>query len=269
MQAETGFRQVPWYKRLGGRAVAAGLRRAIDLLDVKIAYYDRSIDPCQPEYFEPCIYVFWHEYLALLVGQWAYCPITMLVSQHRDAEWLNQIADRLGFTIVRGSTRRGGSQAIRELRRICKTQSLAITPDGPRGPRRQMAMGPVFLASMFQMPIVPVGIGYGRPWRLNTWDQFAIGRPTSRARIVTGPKIYLPAKLSRDQMEANRLQIEKTIQQLTAFAEAWATDGFHVPGSEKPPRARRRSPGSRGARSAPTDQGSAGELPPTSRRAAA
>jgi lysophospholipid acyltransferase (LPLAT)-like uncharacterized protein len=244
MEVESGFRKVPWYKRLGGLACAVGLRRAIDFLDVEIAYYDRSIDPRQPEYFEPCIYLFWHEYLALLVGQWAHCPITMLVSQHRDAEWLNQIADRLGFTIVRGSTRRGGSQAIRELRRVCKTQSLGITPDGPRGPRRQMAMGPVFLASMFQMPIVPVGIGYCRPWRFNTWDQFALGRPGSRARIVTGPKMYLPAKMERDEMESTRVRIESMINQLTRFAEQWATQGFHVPAGERPPRARRRSAGS-------------------------
>ncbi len=241
MQVETESRQVPWYQRWGGMALAAGVRRALDLFDVQIAYYDRSIDPCQPEYFEPCIYLFWHEYLALSVSQWAHCPITMLVSQHRDAEWLNQAAERLGFTVVRGSTRRGGSQAIRELRRICKNQSLAITPDGPRGPRRQMAMGPVFLASMFQMPIVPVGIGYCRPWRLDTWDQFAIGRPLSRARIVTGPKIYLSPKLTREEMELSRQQIESKIERLTDFAEDWATRGFQVAGAEKPPRARRGS----------------------------
>jgi hypothetical protein len=104
-----------------------------------------------------------------------------------------------------------------------------------------MAMGPVFLASMFQMPIVPVGIGYCRPWRLATWDRFAIGRPGSRARIVTGPKIYLPARMSRDEMEANRIRIESMINELTGFAEQWSAQGFHVPAGERPPKARRRA----------------------------
>jgi hypothetical protein len=103
-----------------------------------------------------------------------------------------------------------------------------------------MAMGPVFLASMFKMPIVPVGVGYCRPWRANTWDRFAIGRPFSRARIVTGPKIYLPNKLSRLEMEDYRRLIERLINQLTDFSEDWATRGFHVQSSEPLPKSPRK-----------------------------
>ena len=56
--------------------------------------------------------------------------------------------------------------------------NLTITPDGPRGPRRQLAQGPVYLASKLGMPIVAMGFGYDRPWRFNSWDRFAIPRPT-------------------------------------------------------------------------------------------
>jgi lysophospholipid acyltransferase (LPLAT)-like uncharacterized protein len=221
---------IPWYQRVGGAGFAFGMKTSLRFLDCKIAYHDRSFDPRLSEFNETTIGVFWHEYLALLVAMWAGTPVTMLVSQHRDAEWLNQAAERLGFSVVRGSTRRGGSRAIRELRQLCKTNTLGITPDGPQGPRRKMSLGPVFLASLFEMPIVPVGAGYRRPWRLSTWDRFAIAKPFSRARVIAGPKIRVPKNLSRDQMEDYRAQIERVTDELTAHAEDWANSSYDLRG---------------------------------------
>ena len=192
----------------------------------KIAYYDKSVDPFRPEFNEYCIYVFWHEYMTIPVAHWSKSPITMLVSQHRDAEWLTQAGKRLQFNIVRGSTRRGGTEAIRKLRKALKSSGLGITPDGPKGPRRKMAMGPIFLASMLKMPIVPVGFGCDSPWRLSTWDRFAVPKPFSRARILFGPKIHIPRKLNRDQKEAYRGKIECLVNDLTHTAEHWAEHGL-------------------------------------------
>jgi len=221
---------IPWYQRLGGIAFAFGLRNAVNFLDCKIVYHDRSFDPRLPEFHETTIGVFWHEYLALLVAAWSGTPVTMLVSQHRDAEWLNQAAERLGFSVVRGSTRRGGSRAIRQLRQLCKTNTLGIAPDGPQGPRRTMSMGPVFLASLFGMPIVPVGVGHRRPLRLSTWDRFAIGKPFSRARVICGPKIRLPVRIARDEIEDYRMHVEKILNQLTEQAEDWANSNYDLVG---------------------------------------
>ena len=209
----------------GGMAAALYLRQATLALNTRIAYYDISVDPARHEYSEHCIHVFWHEFIVLAVGHFSYSPVTMLVSQHRDADWLTQSAAHLGFQHVRGSTTRGGSAAIRQLKRSSKITSIGITPDGPRGPRRQMAMGPIFLASLLRMPIVPVGFGYERPWRLNTWDRFAIPKPWSRGRIIMGPKIVIPPKLAREQMEDYRRAIEQMTNDLTAVAEDWAFSG--------------------------------------------
>lgn len=227
---DTTNERIPWYQRWGGAGFAFGLRTSVRFLDCKIAYHDRSFDPRLEEFNEPTIGVFWHEYLALLVPMWAGTPVTMLVSQHRDAEWLNQAAERLGFSVVRGSTRRGGSRAIRQLRQLCKTNTLGISPDGPLGPRRKMSLGPVFLASLFGMPIVPVGVGYRRPWRLGTWDKFAVAKPFSRARVIAGPKVHLPSDLSRDEMQDFRLQVERLIEQLTQQAEDWANSNYNLRG---------------------------------------
>ena len=78
----------------------------------------------------------------------------------------------MGFDCVRGSTYRGGARAIWELLERSRRQHLTITPDGPRGPRRQFAQGPIYLASRLQLPLVAMGFGYDRPWRVNSWDRF-------------------------------------------------------------------------------------------------
>ena len=69
----------------------------------------------------------------------------MLLSRHRDAEILSYAAYHLGFDFVRGSTNRGGVAALRELLAKSRHMHLTITPDGPRGPRRQLAPGCVYL----------------------------------------------------------------------------------------------------------------------------
>jgi hypothetical protein len=102
---------------------------------------------------------------------------------------------------------------------------LAITPDGPRGPRRKLAQGPVYLSSKLGLPIVAMGFGFERPWRMPTWDRFALPRPGTRARGVVSPAIHLPRDLDRDGLEHYRLQVERMLNTLTEEAEAWATTG--------------------------------------------
>ena len=208
-------------------------------LDFKICHHDRSVDPARPEYSEHVIFAFWHEYIGLVLPRWGHVPLTVLVSQHRDGEWVNQTAKALGMNIVRGSTTRGGSQAIRQLKKHGEFSSITFTPDGPKGPRREMALGPVYLASVLQMPIVPVGAGFANPWRLNTWDKFAIPRPFTRARMMFGPKIRLPRKMSRDELEKSRLEIQNMITSQTVQCEEWAASKSVMEGEQPFVRARR------------------------------
>lgn len=227
-------------QRMLGQLNSVLLPAAHRMLDFKISHYDITVDPARPEYNEHVIFVLWHEYISVVLPRWSWTPLTLLVSHHRDGEWLNQTAERLGFTMVRGSSSRGGSRAIRSLRRHRDETSLVITPDGPRGPRREMAMGPVYIASLLKMPIVPVGIGIDRPWRLKTWDRFAIPRPFSRVRLIFGPKIRIPAKQDRARLEATRDSIQQLTTSLTVEAEEWAATGKPMAGQRSFFRAGRR-----------------------------
>lgn len=229
-----------YVQKIFGQIGAVALPKMLDhLLDMKICHYDRSVDPARPEYNEHCIFAFWHEYIGLILPRWGHVPLSVLVSKHRDGEWVNQTASALGMNVVRGSTSRGGTQAIRDLKKHGKFSSITFTPDGPRGPRREMALGPVYLASVLQMPIVCVGAGFDNPWRLKTWDRFAIPRPFSRGRVIFGPKIYLPRKMGRDDLEASRQKIQSLTTDLTVQAENWAESGANFRSQQPFVRARR------------------------------
>jgi len=222
-----------------GRVNALLLPRALDLLNYRICHYDRSVDPARPEYNEHVIYYFWHEYIVSILPRWGHTPLTVLCSQHRDGEWVNQIATSLGLNIARGSSTRGGSSAIRQMKKNSKFSSLAVTPDGPRGPRREMAMGPVYLSSLLGLPLVPMGIGISNPYRLKTWDKFAIPRPSSRIRVIFGPKVFIPRKLERDKLESHRASVQKLLNDLTHHAQHWADSNQTMNGEQPFVRCRR------------------------------
>ncbi len=219
--------------RAGVTAILTAFKAWMGTLQYRVLYEDPGIDPVFPECGGPNLYVFWHEYILFPFYLRGHCHLTMLLSRHRDANLLSLAAEKMGFEFVRGSTRRGGMEAIRGMMAAGKMHHLAITPDGPRGPRRCMAPGAIFLASRLNMPIVVMGFGYHRPWRLKSWDRFAVPRPFSRARAVTSGAWRIPPDLDREGVEEYRRRIEIELNRLTDRAEQWANEGSRIPG-ERP-----------------------------------
>ncbi len=215
----------PFVNQLGGLLTTALIRHWMSTLDYKVAYYDRAVDPVFPECQGQKIYIFWHEYILFPLFLRGHCNLAMLLSRHRDAEILSHVAYHMGFEFVRGSTNRGGVAALRGLLRRSRRMHLTITPDGPRGPRRVLAPGSIYLASKLGLPLVVMGYGYDRPWRFNSWDQFALPRPFSRARAVPSPEIFVPPDLDREGLEHWRQKIEDLLNRLTIEAESWAESG--------------------------------------------
>lgn len=222
---------------VGGVALlsTATIRQWMASLDCRADFGDPTVDPVDPRYRGAKIYIFWHENILMPLHLRGHANISMLLSRHWDANVLDRVARMMGFGVVRGSTFRGGSTALRELTERAAEGNLTITPDGPRGPRRTLAAGCVFLASTLGIPIVAMGIGYDRPWRFSTWDRFALPRPFSRARCIVSRAIAVPPGLDRDGIERHRVGIERLLVRITEDAEAWATTGGRRPG-ERPVR---------------------------------
>jgi lysophospholipid acyltransferase (LPLAT)-like uncharacterized protein len=215
--------------KLGGLVTAEAARAWMSTLDYRAAFYDRTVDPALG-IGGPRIYIFWHENILAPLYLRGHCNLTMLLSQHGDADILARIAYHFGFDCVRGSTYRGGARAIWELFERSQRQHLTMTPDGPRGPRRKLAQGPIYLASRLQLPLVVMGFGYDRPWRFRSWDRFAVPRLFSRARAVIGPPLMLPPDLTRDALEQCRQRVENLLNCFTLEAEAWAAAGTRKAG---------------------------------------
>jgi hypothetical protein len=171
------------------------------------------------------IYAFWHENMLGPLYQYARPDVHVLISKHADGQLIAELARHMGFDLVRGSTSKGGVEAVRQMLRISQTAHIAVTPDGPRGPRRQVQPGLVYLAARTGLPVVPFGVGYPRPWRMKSWDRFAVPRPFSCMTCVTPEPIAVPADVSREELEYHRLRIERTLLELSDLAETWAETG--------------------------------------------
>jgi lysophospholipid acyltransferase (LPLAT)-like uncharacterized protein len=187
-------------------------------------------DPNQSRY----IYAFWHE--GLLAPLATHPKIRVLISQHTDGEVIAQICQRLGIGVIRGSTARGGCQALLEMiRSPDETTHLGITPDGPRGPRRELKPGVVMIASQSGLAIVPVGIGFVRAWRFGSWDRFALPCPGSVMVGVVGDPIFVPRDLDRGAMKQWDKVVEARLLELTQLAEDWASRIRRQGQSARPP----------------------------------
>lgn len=183
------------------------------------------VEPTRPDVAGRYIYAFWHENILIPAYQYRVPSVRVLISQHADGELIAQTAQYLNLGVVRGSSTRGGAQAMRQMLRVADQCHFVITPDGPRGPRRQVQEGLIYLAARTGLPIVVVGIGMERPWRANSWDRMALPRPWRRARGVTSAPVSVPPDVGREQIAGYLQQVQATFDHVNELAEEWAETG--------------------------------------------
>jgi lysophospholipid acyltransferase (LPLAT)-like uncharacterized protein len=135
----------------------------------------------------PHVFLLWHEVLLPLLWRHRAQDIAIVVSEAREGQYLTDFALALGYRAVRGSSTRGGARAllgaVRELR---EGRSVAFTPDGPRGPRRELKPGVVAAAQRGNGVVVPIHAEADRAWRLHSWDRFVIPKPVAKVTVIYG-----------------------------------------------------------------------------------
>jgi lysophospholipid acyltransferase (LPLAT)-like uncharacterized protein len=150
----------------------------------------------------PVIFVFWHGNLLPLVHYHGREGIVVLVSEHADGEYITRILNRSGFGVVRGSSTRGGVRGLKALVRAARGGSdLALTPDGPRGPRGEFKPGALAAAQMTGLPLLPLVVSASRAWRLSSWDGFLVPKPFSTVRIEYLAPRFVARDASRSDLE--------------------------------------------------------------------
>jgi lysophospholipid acyltransferase (LPLAT)-like uncharacterized protein len=172
----------------------------------------------------PVIYCVWHNHLVLALSsyedqeleKWNEKGLVAMVSASGDGAFLAIVLVKFGIQTVRGSTSRRGPQALLEAARwLRKGYSVAITPDGPRGPSQIVQDGIIYLAQVSGRPIVPVS--NFTPWkiRLRSWDRFQIPLPFAKCELCDNGPISVPRDITDEEREKLRLQLEESMRAIT------------------------------------------------------
>lgn len=211
----------PWLIRLTAWLAAILIRLWLSTVRARAISVDgrpHPPDPAETRY----IYAFWHD--GLLAPLVTSSQARVLISKHADGELIAQVCGHLGIGVIRGSTTRGGVEALREMIRAAgEPAHLGITPDGPKGPRRELQPGLVMVASQTGLLVAPIGIGFSRAWRAPSWDRFAVPLPFSTMVGIVGEPIAIPPALSKLEMRRYQALVQARLSELTAAAEAWGT----------------------------------------------
>ncbi|WBQ11890.1 lysophospholipid acyltransferase family protein [Hyphomonadaceae bacterium BL14] len=172
----------------------------------------------------------WHGRNLFLESTWPANrqPPAILISKSREGDVVARAASLNGVALIRGSTQndakkhknKGGAAAFRDMVRWVRGGGcMAITPDGPRGPRQRVSPGAIKLAQITGAPLVPVSWSTRWGFRLNSWDRFHVPLPFGRGVIIWGEPVRLPDNPSPGDIEAARVLIEARLNDGMAAAD--------------------------------------------------
>lgn len=156
----------------------------------------------------PVLFALWHGQMLPLLWHHRNQGVAVLVSEHKDGEIIARILELTGYALIRGSTSRGAGRALIGIVRTLRSGGdVAITPDGPRGPRHSFAPGAVIAANRSGAPILPTVAHVDRYWQMSSWDGFVIPKPYARITVAYGPPTIVNAATPREAAhEAPRLE---------------------------------------------------------------
>jgi lysophospholipid acyltransferase (LPLAT)-like uncharacterized protein len=172
----------------------------------------------------PIIFCLWHNRLALCMKAydkfgmklWPAPGLAALISASRDGALLARVLKYFGVTAVRGSSSRRGRQALLELTtQLQEGCNVAITPDGPKGPRYKAQAGVIALAQITGAAILPVSMRIHGKWQTRSWDGFQIPWPFARCEIFVNTPLSVPREAEDAEREGLRQELERRLMEIT------------------------------------------------------
>lgn len=162
------------------------------------------------------IYACWHGRMLALSYSHRNQRVHVLASEHRDGELMGQTIRLLGYGHVRGSSTRGGARAARELLdTLRRGYDLAITVDGPKGPRHVFKPGPLEIARLSGCAIIPITASSRRQWTFSSWDGFHVPKPFTKILIRYGEPVTVSAEAPPEVLEQKRSAAERILRTVT------------------------------------------------------
>ncbi|MGA2509834.1 MAG: lysophospholipid acyltransferase family protein [Candidatus Acidiferrales bacterium] len=172
---------------------------------------------------EPAIGAFWHRCIFPAVWTWRNRGIVVLNTVNFDGQWTRKVIERLGFGTAQGSSTRGAIEGLTAMARYLEAgRNVALTIDGPRGPRYVAKPGAVILARRTGHPISVFHIGIKRAHTFQkSWDLFQIPYPFSRTVMFIAPPIRVPTDADSDTLKAKQAEVQAALERVRDVAESW------------------------------------------------
>ena len=167
----------------------------------------------------PSLFAIWHDSAVIPVFCGKQHGFAALTSRHQDGTFVEAVLKAGGIGAVRGSTGRGGVTATRRLMKLAQDKHIVITPDGPRGPRRTMSKGIVYLASRSGRVVYPTAFHAGREWRIKgNWTDLMIPVPFSRVYCLIGDPIEVPPDVASQDLDTYVDRLQAAMDRLDQMA---------------------------------------------------
>lgn len=168
------------------------------------------------------IYAFWHRGILGPVCYYRNLGIATLISSSRDGEIAARIVKNFGFTAARGSTYKGASSGLMEIKKMAEEgHDIAMNTDGPRGPEKSVGNGSLYLSKLTGLPVIPFGFFCDRKIRLSSWDRTIIMMPFSRGLFKFGEPMTVPSTAAAGEIERCREKLTKELTRLNDECEAY------------------------------------------------
>jgi lysophospholipid acyltransferase (LPLAT)-like uncharacterized protein len=201
-------------------ALAWALRGLFRFVRLHLRSELKGIDPYDDAGDQRFLYSLWHDAIIGILFCRPHQRMAGLVSLHADGAWVADAMEIFGVRPIRGSSGRRGAGAVREMLDAARELHITITTDGPRGPRRQVKDGIIYLASHSGRAIVPAAFVADRAWRpRGSWTDMLIPKPWSHAWMVGIRPIHVPPGLRPDELEPYRRLLQLEMDALHAFCE--------------------------------------------------
>jgi lysophospholipid acyltransferase (LPLAT)-like uncharacterized protein len=200
------------------------LKHSLDALctTLRISYKNKKVIDEFREKKQNYVLAFWHGTMLLPWYIHRNDGFAALTSKSKDGDLLAKQLKHWNYKVVRGSSTKGGDVALGILVDHAKNRySVAITPDGPRGPMNKFKAGAVITAKKGNVPLVLMGVGIKSKKKLNSWDQFQVPNFFSSVKIIYSDPIIVNSKLNYDETSKILEDCEKKLNDLQKEAETF------------------------------------------------
>jgi len=210
----------PFLIKLQAVVFTAGMWLLFRTLRIEVRESVPGTNPYSSETKDSFFYSVWHDSMLIPTFGGKHRRSAALTSRHTDGSMVAHVLRLVGMSTIRGSTNRISPGAIRELIKTAEDKHVVITPDGPRGPRREMSVGITYLASRTGRAIIPTAFSCTRCWKIKgSWTDLVIPKPFAKIYLLMAAPCNVPAELDTDSLEEYKNGVQKEMDIINEVAD--------------------------------------------------